>query len=378
MSFPFPDFKSLHSVGRVKFIDIDGRVFVYNVRDSYLVKVDNPEKFSSEHEIIKTPPNPVKTLILHTTYECNLRCRHCYINAGTKRPNEMDSKELSRIVREFGEMGGLGLDLSGGEALLKEGIEEVIKTAREQRLRTVVLSNAIDLDPEQLKRIAPYIDGIAVGLDGLYDSNDDIRGEGSFDKAVKGLKRIADRGIELSLTTLITLESIPQLAQFPEFIARYGGRYWSLVMPRLSGRFSAEEEKIEQISRLWEEAKSKGLLKELQRESQKNNITVILDHILVPGSKRRVEETSRDFVYEVYNKGRACWDNTLTIMPNGDVKCCLFFDGQVYDNVRGKSLREVYESRKRQCVLEEFKKYPVDKCPFIEKNLLEDFEGRIK
>src|SRR3989338_1167426 len=227
MSFPFLDFERLHAVERVKFIEIDGRVFAYNVKDSYLVRVGNFKAFSSE--IVKTPSNPVKTLILHTTYECNLRCRHCYIDDGLKRSDEMSSKELSRIVREFGEIGGLGVDLSGGEALLKEGIEEVIQIARNQRLRTV-----------------------------------------------KGLEKIAEAGIEVSLTTLITPESIPQLTDFPEFMARYGGRHWSLVMPRPSGRFSGEEEKIEKTYKLWEEARNNGLLSELQVKSHQYNICICL------------------------------------------------------------------------------------------------------
>ena len=274
MSFPFLDFERLHAVERVKFIEIDGRVFAYNVKDSYLVRVGNFKAFSSE--IVKTPSNPVKTLILHTTYECNLRCRHCYIDAGLKRSDEMSSKELSRIVREFGEIGGLGVDLSGGEALLKEGIEEVIQIARNQRLRTVILSNAFDLDSEQLRRIAPFIDGMAIGIDGLYSSNDEIRGRGAFNRTVRGLEKIAEAGIEVSLTTLITPESIPQLTDFPEFMARYGGRHWSLVMPRPSGRFSGEEEKIEKTYKLWEEARNNGLLSELQVKSHQYNICICL------------------------------------------------------------------------------------------------------
>ncbi|MCL5018550.1 MAG: radical SAM protein [Candidatus Pacearchaeota archaeon] len=370
------DFEKLHARKRLKFIKIDEKFFVYNVPESYLLQIDDFTKFSNE--IVTTTNPPVKTLILHTTYECNLGCNHCYINAGSKKDNEMDSSELSKIVKEFGEMGGLCVDLSGGEALLKNKIEDVIKTAREQKLRTVVLSNAVNLDSNQLENISPYIDGMAVGLDGLYSSNDDIRGKGSFEKTVKGLEKIAETGIELSLTTLITPESIPQLTQFPEFISKYGGKSWSLVMPRLSGRFMKEKSKIEKTYLLWEEVKNKGLLKELQIESKKYNISVVLDHILVPGAKRKIEETSKNFVYDIYNKGRACWDNTITIMPNGDVKCCLFFNGQVYDNVKGKSLKEVYESSKRKTALLQFKKYPVDKCPFVEKHQLECFDKSLK
>lgn len=372
----FSDFEKLHRVGRVKFIDIADKVFVYNARDSYLVQVENFKEFSQE--VVKTTDPPVKTLILHTTYQCNIGCRHCYIKAGKQRPGEMTSSELSRIIREFGEMGGLGVDLSGGEALLKEGIEEVIQTAREQKLRTVVLTNAVDLDRMQLKKVSFCIDGIAVGLDGLYDANDKIRGNGSFKKTVRGLEIIADEEIELSITTLITPESLPQLKEFPQFIAKYGGRNWSLVMPRPSGRFTNEQEKINETYYLWNKEKRKGLLGVLQEETTHRGISVVLDHILVPGAKKKIEKTSKDFVYEIYNKGRACWDNTLTIMPNGNVKCCLFFDGQVYDNVRDKPLREVYESKQRQKALEEFKKYPVDKCPFLEGYNLNDFEQRIK
>lgn len=374
---PFPDFETLNLKGRVKFIKIGERVFAYNVRDSFLIEMPNDSPFTKE--AITTTNPPVKTLILHTTYDCNLSCEHCYMNAGRMTGREeMDSSELSRIVREFGQMGGIGVDLSGGEALLKKGIEDVIKTAREQKLRTVVLSNAADLNPAQLKTIAPNIDGIAVGLDGLCDANDRIRGDGAFDRTLKGLDIIAREGIELSFTTLITPESIPQLLDFPNFISRYGGRSWSLVMPRPSGRFASQEDKINDTYTQWEIAKSKGLLRDLHERSKEHNLVVILDHILVPGAKKRVEAESRDFVYELYNKGRACWDNTLTVMPNGDVKCCLFFDGQIYGNTRDTPLREVYESSRRKLALDEFRKYPIDKCPFIEKTQLEQFSGKLK
>lgn len=148
-------------------------------------------------------------------------------------------------------------------------------------------------------------------------------------------------------------------------------------MPRPSGRFSGKEEDIQYTQKLWQSAKEKGLLKRLKQESDKYGISVILDHILVPGAKKRMEEASTDLVYRLYNKGRACWDNTLTVMPNGDVKCCLFFDGQIYDNIKNKSLENVYLSSRREEALQEFLKYPSDKCPFLEKQKLRDFENKI-
>lgn len=372
----FKEIEELHSKKRIKFLEINNHFFIYNVRDSLLTKTFAiPEKY--QDEIIRVQGTPIKTLILHSTYECNFRCSHCYLQAGKAREEEMDSEELSRIVREFSKMGGLGVDISGGEALLKQGIEKVIQTARNQRLRTDVLSNAGELNPTQLRRIGQYIDAMTVGLDGLYDVNDRIRGQGTFNRIQKGLELILEQGIELAITTLITKESTPQLLTFPEFLEHYGVKNWSLVMPRTSGRFVAERQEVQEAEQAWKIAKQQGLLKRLQQETKPRGIKVILDHILVPGSKKLIEETSSDFVYKMYNKGRVCWDNTLTIMPNGDIKCCLFFDGQVYDNVKGKPLREVYESEKRQRALEEFKNFPIDECPFVETQNLERFSEKL-
>jgi MoaA/NifB/PqqE/SkfB family radical SAM enzyme len=372
----FPNFDDLNERKRVKVIKIDSKSFAYNVQDSFLIELPDNKQFSSVAVNTITPP--VKTLILHTTYECNLTCKHCYIDAGEKRSNELDFEDLSRIIKEFGEMGGLCVDISGGEALLKEGIEKVIHESREQRLRTVVLTNATSLDPDQLQSLSQDLDGIAVGLDGLYGSNDKIRGDGAFNKTLKGFETIRNSGIDLSVTTLIGSENIGELPLFPEFISRYGGKNWSLVMPRSSGRFHTETEQINQAYIAWEKAKQNGLLSKLQKSSKTNGISIVLDHILVPGSKRKIEKKSRNFIYDTYNRGRACWDNTLTIMPNGDVKCCLFFDDQVYDNVKNKSLREVYESKSRKKALTEFLKYPVDKCPFVEKQSLDNFSKKIR
>ena len=202
MSFS-QEFEELESNKRIRALDINGTLFIYNSKDSQLSKIDKiPENF--KHKFIKVKGNPVKTLILHSTYECNLACKHCYIDAGKSRPEEMNSDELKRIVREFGELGGLGVDISGGEPLLKPGIEEVIYESRNQGLRTTVLTNASDLDYNQIKRIKPLIDDMAVGVDGLDEMNDQIRGEGSFKKIERGLEIISNEGIPLAITTLLT------------------------------------------------------------------------------------------------------------------------------------------------------------------------------
>ena len=88
----FPGFEELYRKDRIKLIDISGEIFAFNVQDSILFKIENlPRKYFND--VVKTPLPPLKTLILHTTYKCDFSCKHCYINAGKMRQDEMDSKE---------------------------------------------------------------------------------------------------------------------------------------------------------------------------------------------------------------------------------------------------------------------------------------------
>jgi len=55
----------------------------------------------------------------------------------------------------------------------------------------------------------------------------------------------------------------------------------------------------------------------------------------------------------------------------------LFFDGQIYDNMKEKPLRDVYNSKNRKKAINIFKKFSSDKCPFLEQDKLKKFEQEL-
>ena len=73
----------------------------------------------------------IKTLNLHLTNRCNMRCRHCLYSAGEKKIEEMNYEEIKKLINEFAELSKKRgtLNLFGGEVFLRKDIFKIINLA---------------------------------------------------------------------------------------------------------------------------------------------------------------------------------------------------------------------------------------------------------
>ena len=99
---------------------------------------------------------PIKTLILHITHLCNLFCKHCYINArrGARLdaiPEGLETQRIISVLEEFSQMGGLVVDFTGGEPLLRSDIWEILSCAKDRRLWATLLTNGTYMGKELLR-----------------------------------------------------------------------------------------------------------------------------------------------------------------------------------------------------------------------------------
>lgn len=64
------------------------------------------------------------------TARCNLRCKHCYIDASKALPAELTTAEAQRILDEIAEVNRETiLILTGGEPLLRPDLGELLERA---------------------------------------------------------------------------------------------------------------------------------------------------------------------------------------------------------------------------------------------------------
>jgi uncharacterized Fe-S cluster-containing radical SAM superfamily protein len=143
---------------------------------------------------------------------CNLTCHHCFISCGPgNRSHEMMARaEVARYLEEVVDLGVKDLYFTGGEPFLNREILGILEDAL-RVAPTTVLTNATLIDDRRagdlaaIARATRYSFEVRVSLDGLTpETNDPIRGEGTFRTTIRGAEALHRAGIEPILTVAQT------------------------------------------------------------------------------------------------------------------------------------------------------------------------------
>ena len=139
---------------------------------------------------------------------CNLACTHCFVSCSpTNHTHELMSlAEVRRYLDEAVRLGVREYYFTGGEPFLNPEMEAILSATLDVGPATV-LTNGLLLDPARCARLKALADAsdysldLRVSIDG-YDagSNDPIRGEGTFDRILGGIRNLAAAGLNPVIT----------------------------------------------------------------------------------------------------------------------------------------------------------------------------------
>jgi radical SAM protein with 4Fe4S-binding SPASM domain len=215
---------------------------------------------------IKSPDPSLRYLELQITNKCNLRCRHCYIDLsacpsppfnsplargghrGIKRRggfSEENGRELSieqirNVLKEFEQMQGLRVLITGGEPLLHSKFEEINEMLPQFLLRKVLISNGIRLDEKRVERL--NVDEIQISIDGLEGAHDSLRGKGTYRLAMKAVKCSLDHGFHVSIATMIHPKNLTDFDEMDRLFKDMGIKEWTVDVPCVTGRLEQNTE----------------------------------------------------------------------------------------------------------------------------------------
>lgn len=147
---------------------------------------------------LKLKKTELKTLNLHLTNRCNMRCRHCLYSAGEQKIKEMSFQEIKKLIKEFAKISDKQgtLNLFGGEIFLRKDIFDIIDYAISLGLTIGITTNA-NLSKEIIKKIIKReICRLSIDINGANsNSHDWLRNKkGHFHQSLKVIRTFVESG----------------------------------------------------------------------------------------------------------------------------------------------------------------------------------------
>ncbi len=157
----------------------------------------------------------LRLVFWETTQACNLECPHCRAQAQKSRsPYELSTREAKGFIDQLSALAKPILVFSGGEALVREDIYELIGYAHQRGLKATLATNAALIDRSVAGRLKES--GILLAAVSIYGSNanthDSFCGRpGAFVKTLAGIENLKSAGIKLQINTTITRKNLSEL-----------------------------------------------------------------------------------------------------------------------------------------------------------------------
>jgi mycofactocin radical SAM maturase len=159
------------------------------------------------------------------TYACNLACVHCLSDSGRRKPDELTTDQCLEVIDELARNRVFQFNIGGGEPFMRPDFLDLMDHAHGKGMVTCISTNGTLIDKAVARRLDHPLVYIQVSLDGATPaSNDAVRGRGSFAKALKAICLLRERNIELSINTVLTRHSFPELDRLTALAASYGAK----------------------------------------------------------------------------------------------------------------------------------------------------------
>ncbi len=275
---------------------------------------------------------------------CNLRCKHCYL--GDLTINRLSDEQLLSIADTIANSNIMELTITGGEALTVSCLPQILEKILAKNIKVHIFTNGILL-ADFVKKLPNYAykDKLSfeVSVDGDKADHENIRGKGTFDKTLKGIKKAVSLGYSVSTNTVLSKlnhKSVPNL-----FLQLAQLNLKNIQISNLidSGRASAdmkltEDEHVDFLNKIKDIVSKKGGADKLLYASQSNSFIYSFD-----GQKDTC-------------LGKEKWKcgagiGRATIDYKGNVYCCPFWEKSYMGSILEDTLPNIWQSKNKYLFL---------------------------
>ena len=300
-------------------------------------------------KLLRLNIKPYKVL-LNLTDLCNSRCNFCDIWK-IKPQNEINLKEIEKIFKSLNSS-LYWLSLSGGEVTLvkyyKEMIDSLISNCKNIKIlafttNALAVNRALDYALYAKKRGLDVL--VTISLDGDESVHDKLRGiKGNYKKCFDLYNKLKEKKINCNFG--ITVSDKNSNFIFEKYL-KYKYLIKAVTFVHNHGIFG--------IDKNLEDKNILESIKYIYKNYPTNKLEHIIEKIHLKIAILFLERKREKNIIpcDVIN-------TSLHIMPNGDVKPCMFMDS--LGNIRSKNLDHIINNENTQIVKNQIKKNNCPKC----------------
>ncbi|MBN1699609.1 MAG: radical SAM protein [Spirochaetales bacterium] len=265
------------------------------------------------------------------TYRCNNRCLFCYAGCGgRKKGKELGTRRIERIIGIFKEKAKIPFfSFTGGEPLLRDDLEHLVRYAVARGLRVNLITNATLFTTRRARAL--FRAGLRTAQVSVESHDEEVHDRltgnpGSYRKTLAGIEMLQEAGISVQTNTTLNGINAFGIEHLPAFLSALCIKRFSLNLFIPSGRG------LEYNQLFFPYSAAGPVIETMQKEARKHGL-VFYWYSPVPHC------LFNPIAHGLGNKSCAAMDGLISVSPEGDVLPC-----SSYPEPMGNLLLEEFEA----------------------------------
>ena len=273
------------------------------------------------------------------TYACNLRCKHCYANAGKPLKDELTTEEAKHVIDLLVDAGVVAIAWSGGEPLVRPDIYELSSYASKRGIYVAMATNGTLINDETARKLRNAgVEFLQISLDGAKpETHDEFRGiPGAWERTVRGIRNAVKHGFFVNIATTATKYNWKEIPDIIDLADRLGADWFMMYnfIPTGRGTFIEKydlnpEERETLLKFLWKQLNAGRKIKVLTTAPQFARVALEAQmnggKLVMPTHFYNAELGGRLSSLADFIGGCGAGRFYFGLSPNGDIRPCVFF-----------------------------------------------------
>lgn len=261
----------------------------------------------------------INTLHLGLSYNCNMKCSHCFVN---KDRDNIDIQKLFSLIDYLDNNGLFFIVYTFGEPLLAKKFWEVSNYVSKKNIVQVLMTNGSMINNETICKMQNNkIKNVYVSIDSICEHKHDLNRnyKGSFSKALNAIKKLETTGFNVGIATTINDGNVEEMKEIVGLAQTLKIRNISFLRQRVNGRII----KMKYIDKYYD------FYKDYLENYKQYGINILFHdpNLLEITNKLYEANLIDDLLYEKYMDMNSChYCSTLSVEPSGNVKHCNLID----------------------------------------------------